>query len=209
MPTDDPQKILADEILQEARHKADEILAAARAQAEKIISQARDTANSETEKILAEHRARAAKRAEMTLRMVDQQVARGKLHGRDTAIQATLDQAAAQCAQLSGEAYREAVVRLAAAAAQQMPAGDLVAKVTAVPGTILDEASLSSDIAAAAQKDGKTPNVRAQVQPGPLKGVVVESVDGRLRWDNTFDARLRRLRSGLRRLAIPILFEEA
>jgi len=30
-----------------------------------------------------------------------------------------------------------------------------------------------------------------------------------LRWDNTFEERLRRLRPGLQRLTIPILFEEA
>ena len=80
---------------------------------------------------------------------------------------------------------------------------------TAAPGTSLDESSLASEITAALQKKGKTVNLRVQVQPGPFKGVVVESAEGTLRWDNTFEARLRRLRPGLRRLTIPILFEEA
>jgi len=209
MATQDAQKILADEILQDAKRKTDEILSAARAQAEKLVAQARATAQAEAEKILSEHRARAGKRAEMTLRMVEQQVARGKLHARDTVIQAALEQAAAQLVEISGEAYREAVVRLAVAAARHMPAGDLVVKVTAAPGADLDEGSLASEIAAALQKEGKTVNLRVMVQPGPSKGVVVESAEGKLRWDNTFEERLRRLRPGLQRLTIPILFEEA
>jgi vacuolar-type H+-ATPase subunit E/Vma4 len=209
MATEDAQKVLADEILQDAKRKTDEILSAAKAEAEKIAGQAKTTAQSEAEKILSEHRARAGRRAEMTLRMVEQQVARGKLHARDAVIQAALDQAAAHLAKISGEAYKEAVVRLAVAAARQMPAGDLTAKVTAVPGTNLDENSLASEIAAALLKEGKTVVVRVQVRPGSSKGVVVESAEGRLHWDNTFEARLRRLRPGLRRLTIPILFEEA
>ena len=209
MATEDAQKILADEILQDAKRKTDEILSAAKAEAEKIVRQAKATAQSEAEKILSEHRARAGKRAEMTLRMVEQQVARGKLHARDTVIQAALEQAAAHLVEISGEAYKEAVVRLAVAAARHMPAGDLVAKVTAAPGANLDESSLASEIAAALQKEGKTVNIRVEVQSGPSKGVVVESAEGKLRWDNTFEERLRRLRPGLQRLTIPILFEEA
>lgn len=209
MATADAQKVLADEILQDAKRKTEEILSAAKAEAEKIVGQAKASAQSEAEKILAEHRARAGKRAEMALRMVEQQVARGKLHARDTVIQAALAQAAAQLVEISGQAYREAVVRLAVAAARHMPAGDLVAKVTAVPGADLDENSLASEIAAGLQKEGKTVNIRVEVRPGPFKGVVIESAEGKLRWDNTFEARLRRLRPGLRRLAIPILFEEA
>jgi len=38
--------------------------------------------------------------------------------------------------------------------------------------------------------------------------VIVFSEDKRLRWDNTFDARLRRLRSDLRRRIAPVLLEE-
>jgi vacuolar-type H+-ATPase subunit E/Vma4 len=209
MATEDAQKILADEILQDAKRKADEILSAARDEAEKFVSQAKATAQSESEKIFSEHRASAGKRAEMTLRTVEQQVARDKLHARDTVVQAALDQAAAQVVEISGEAYQEAVVRLAVAAARHMPAGDLVAKVTAAPGANLDESSLASEIVAALQKEGKTANIRVQVQPGPFKGVVVESAEGKLQWDNTFVARLRRLQPGLRRLTIPILFEEA
>jgi vacuolar-type H+-ATPase subunit E/Vma4 len=209
MATEDAQKILADGIMQDAKREAEEILSAARAEAEKIMSQARTTAQSEAERILSEHRARAGKRAEMTLRMVEQQVARGKLHARDTVIQAALDQAAAQLAQISGEAYKEAVVRLAVTAARHMPPGDLIAKVTAVDGTNLDENFLASEIAAALQKEGKSVGVRVQVRPGPSRGVVVESAEGKLHWDNTFGARLRRLRPSLRRLTVPILFEEA
>ena len=209
MATEDAQKILADEILRDAKRKADEILRAARAEAEKLVSQAKATAQSEAEKIFSEHRARAGKRAEMTLRTVEQLVAHDKLHARDTVVQAALDQAEAQVAKISGEAYKAAVVRLAVAAASQMPAGDLVVKVTAAPGANLEESSLASEIVAALQKEGATVNLRVEVQPGPSKGVVVESADGKLRWDNTFEERLRRLRPGLQKLTIPILFEEA
>ncbi|MGO8705638.1 MAG: V-type ATP synthase subunit E [Candidatus Brocadiia bacterium] len=209
MATEDAQKVLADEILQDAKRKAEDIQSAAKAEAGKILAQAKATAQSEAEKILAEHRARAGKRAAMTLQMVEQQVARGKLHARDTVIQSALEQAAVRLMEISGEAYKQDVVRLAAAAARQMPAGDLTVKVTAAPGANLDESSLASEIAAALQKEGKTVNLSVKVRSGPARGVVVESADGKLRWDNTFEERLRRLRPGLQRLTIPILFEEA
>ncbi len=72
--------------------------------------------------------------------------------------------------EISGEAYKEAVVRLAAAAARQMPAGDLLVKVTAAPGANLDESSLASEIAAALQKEGKTVNLRVTGAARPGQG---------------------------------------
>jgi vacuolar-type H+-ATPase subunit E/Vma4 len=89
-----------------------------------------------------------------------------------------------------------------------MPASEFVAKVGAVAGLNLDTDSPASEIAAALRKEGRTVSVRVQPHSIPVRGVLVESSDGKLRWDNTFEGRLRRLRPTLRRLCVPIVFEE-
>ena len=109
MAGEDAQKILAEEILQDARRRASEILAAAKAEAEKILSEAQAAARTEAEKILGEHNARARRRAEMILRMVKQEVARGKLRARDAVIQAALDQAWARLSNIPLDQYKQVV----------------------------------------------------------------------------------------------------
>jgi len=208
MAGEDAQKILAEEILQDARRRASEIQAAAKAEAEKMLSEAQAVARTEAEKILAEHNARAQRRAEMILRMVKQEVARGKLRARDTVIQAALDQAWERLSNIPLDEYQKVVTGLAVAAIRQMPASDFVVKVGVVAGLNLDAESLASEIVAALSKEGRTVNVRVQPHSTPAHGVLVESADGRLRWDNTFEGRLTRLRPMLRRLSIPIVFEE-
>ena len=126
MAADDAQKILAEEILQDARRRESEILAAAKAEAAKMLSEAHAVARTEAEKIFAEHNARARRRAEMILRMVTQEVARGKLRARDAVIQSAFDQAWARLSNIPLDQYKQVVVRLAVAAIRQMPASDFV-----------------------------------------------------------------------------------
>ena len=43
---------------------------------------------------------------------------------------------------------------------------------------------------------------------GAPRGVIGEAPDGAVRWDNTYDVRLQRLREDIRRNIAPVLFEE-
>ena len=58
-------------------------------------------------------------------------------------------------------------------------------------------------------REGREVSLKAEPVRGPSKGVIVLSEDGRLRWDNTFEARFRRLRTDLRRRVAPMLLEES
>jgi len=71
----------------------------------------------------------------------------------------------------------------------------------------LNPEALARRVAATLAEEGKKVSLRAEEARGPSRGVVVLSADGRLRWDNTIEARLRRLRGAIRERIAPILFE--
>lgn len=208
MANEDARKSLESEILQEGRKKADALLTAAKAEAEKLLSEARATAQTVKDKALQEARHRADKRAEMILRTVEQEVARRKLRAREEIVQTAMDQAAGLVQNVSGADYRRAVVRMALEAVRWMCASDFVVTVTPVPGETLDVDALAAEIVGECRKHNRSITLKIQTSPSPLRGVIVDSTDGRMRWDNRFDTRLRRLRGDLRRRIVPVLFEE-
>jgi V/A-type H+-transporting ATPase subunit E len=209
MPQRDAQEVLADEILQDARKRAERILARGRADAERVVADAQAAARAEADRIIGEARQRAEKRREMLLRSVGQEVSRRKLQAREGVVERVLEQAREQLHQLSGEAYRQAALRVALAALRRMPGEELLVQVSAPAGHNLDAASLGSELERLVGGEGKKVRLRVELSLDLPRGVRVRSADGRRLWDNTFDARLRRLRVGLRRLIVPILFGEA
>jgi V/A-type H+-transporting ATPase subunit E len=208
MARDDAQDALKAEILQEGRQRAEGIIAAARAEAEKAVAAARAAAQSDAEKVLSGARDQARRRADMILRSAGQEISRRKLRAREEIIQQAMDQAEEQMSALSGEAYREVLARLSVAAIREMRADRFIVKVAPAEGDDLRLESLPRDIAAALAKEGRMAAIRIEPLSGLGRGVLVESEDGRMRWDNTLGARLRRLRSDLRRQIAPVLFEK-
>lgn len=208
MVENNPQEVLQKEILTDGQRRAEQIVKAAEEEAEKFLSARRKAVDAEVESILAEGRRRAQRRAELILRTVDQEVGRRKLLAREDLIQQAVDQARAQLEDLSGRDYRETVVRLAAAAVRGMCAARFVIQIVSSADGAADFAGLAEEVQTLLARDGRKVAVRVEMVPGPSKGVIVFSEDKRLRWDNTFDARLRRLRSDLRRRIAPVLLEE-
>jgi len=213
MASDNPQAVLSEEILADARRQAERVINRARAEAEHILAAARAEAQAETERSLASARARGARRAQMILASTELEVARRKLAARQEILDAALAAARDQLLALTGADYRRVIVALAAEAIRGLPA-DLVGtapirvSVGVASGEMLDVAGLAGEIAVAAAR----PELQAQIAITPAvgapRGVVIEAADGRIRWDNTFAARLRRNRAALNRLLAPILFAE-
>ena len=208
MPQKDPQEVLSEEILGDARRRADREIARARTEAEKLVANAKAAAQAEMDKVLEAARARAEARRGMILRTVAQEVARGKLRARDGVLQRVLEQAGTRLQDLSGEQYRRSVISLALEAVRQMPADSFVLKVSVPPGGALDANALASEIKERLRADGRADSLSVELVPHASRGVVIESADGRMRWDNSYDARLRRLRPDLRRFLFPMLFGE-
>lgn len=206
MSEKDPQNILVEEILKDARTRGEREMKKAGTEAQKIIADAKAGARVETGKALEESRKRVEVKRRMILRTVDQEVARKKLAARDEIVRDVLEQAKARLHHLSGESYRQSVTRLALDAIRQMPADAFVLKVCARPGEDLDAEALASEIVKGLRAQGKEYSLSVKLIPDTRGGVVIESADGKLRWDNSFDARLQRLRADLRRVLAPMLF---
>jgi vacuolar-type H+-ATPase subunit E/Vma4 len=209
MTEKDPRDVLQQEILSDGRRRAERIIQAARAQADKALADRRAAVEAEVAGVVAEGRRRAERRADMVLRTVDQEVSRRKLAAREALIQEVLEQARKELEGLSGDRYGELAVELAESAIRGMCATDFLVQVVAPDENGLNVNALADRIVSGLAREGRRVSLRAEGLSGGSKGVIVLSADGRLRWDNTIESRLRRLRRQIRARVAPILLEES
>lgn len=206
MAREDAQKLLSDAILSEAQKRADAALDAARKEAEHIVATARAAATAESEQILRDGIERTRKSTQMILKAVEQDVARSKLRAREEVLREAFVRAAEEFGRVQGDAYRESAARLAAEGLRAMPGDSFIVKASGLSET--DGAAVASRAAAALRSEGRAVQVRFQLDSALPHGVMIEASDGRLRWDNTFPARIERMKEELRRKAARVLFEE-
>lgn len=205
MGKENAPEVLAQEILSDGRKRAERSLSAARAEAEKILSQARAKAELEAQRIRDAAAARAEQRSRMVLKTVDQEVARRKLAAREEVIHDAFEKARAQLDALGREDYYRAAAALAGDALRKMPGDRFTLVIAGLPAE--DGRRLAEELAAGLRAEGRAAQLEFREGSG-ARGVSIQSPDGRLRWDDTFAARLRRLHPDLRRQVAPMLFEE-
>jgi vacuolar-type H+-ATPase subunit E/Vma4 len=208
MANQESQQALADEILRDGRSRADRALSRARSESERLISDARAEAKAEADKTLDGARMRGEKRAEMVVRSAEQEIQRRKLRVREEAVAQTVGAARDELRRLSGETYRRSVARLAAEAIREMPGEGFTLRVGTLQGEEFDASALGEELTRTLAETSRHVALRVEAGETYPRGVIVESSDARVRWDNTYEGRLRRLRGGLRRLFVPVLFEE-
>jgi V/A-type H+-transporting ATPase subunit E len=173
------------------REQAEQILAAARQEAEAIRAAAQREGETRGERRAAEILAVATARRRMNLlqareSLIDEALARVRARLKDLA---SLPGAADQLAEL----IREGLAAL--------PAGPVRARIA--PG---DAALLAPPVLAALGAGQWELRVEPSAVPGG--GVILETADGRLSFDNSLDARGRRRRDRLRRLAASVLLPD-
>lgn len=207
MAREEAQKLLSEAILSEAQKQADAELTKARQEAERIVSGARTAAAAETEQILRDGVERTRKSTQMILKAVEQDVSRRRLRAREDVLQEAFVRAAGELDRVDGATCRESAARLAAEGLRAMPGDSFVLKASGLSET--DGAAVAARAAAALAAEGRTVRVRFRIDASLPRGVVIEAEDARLRWDNTYAARLERMKEDLRRKAAHILFEEA
>ncbi len=198
------QEVLAQEILDDGRRRAERIRADAQAEAEKLLNEGEGRAKAEAARIAAEGEETARKRAQMIRSSVAQEIAQRKLAAREEVIQEVLAGASKELEKLEGAVYRNAVVTLAAEALRQMPGQKFVVRVAGLGEA--ECATIRDTLLKTLRDAGRTVEIQCAAAAGGSRGVVVESADGRLRWDNSFAARLNRMKAGLRRTIAPVLF---
>jgi V/A-type H+/Na+-transporting ATPase subunit E len=181
----------ADTVIAQAQERAQRARAAAAAEAESIRAAAR-----------RQGEARGRRRAAEILTLADAESHREWLQAREQLIDAAIAQAWHALARFPEMPdATQVLTRLIAEALAALPPGAVRIHVPEAYDAIFD----------AAQHTGAIPNGRVvHVEKAALAGgVIVETEDGRVRFDNSFDARGRRRREALRRLVADTLFSEA
>jgi V/A-type H+/Na+-transporting ATPase subunit E len=204
----DVEKALAAEILAEARSKAAAAVGQAEASAREAMEKAVGEARTQADQVLGEARrsiAHARAVSDSSLRL-EERMNRIKLQGE--LIEEIFAAADAQLAGGKGKAGTS-VLALAVEAVLAMEGDAFVVRMTQADLASLKDAFPASLADEVRRKSGREIRVVVADEPTPRAGgVIVETTDGRERVDNTFPARLARMKEGVRFDVAKILFPE-
>lgn len=194
------------EILADARQKASHTLEKARREAEKLLQSVRDRQLAlRREKMEAAEQA-ATEKARNILAVLDVEKRRQILLSREKIVRAVLDKAAA--AVNGGEDYdrNKSLLELLREAAAGIGSGDLIVRMRPADAALLGAPAVVETVLRYADAGARAALVEDPAVPG---GVIVETADGKRRFDNSLPARRRRLEKTLRpRIARELGFEQ-
>lgn len=198
-PNQSEAERLATLIREQAADESAQALATAREQAERIRATGRAEAEAIRSAAEREGEARGGRRAAELLTVARAQRQMSLLQVREALIEAALTQARAQLAGLpTSPAAAETLAELIREGLPLFPTGPVCVRIEAKYGVLI-----GPSIREALGAGRWTLRVEPAAIPGG--GVILESADGRLRLDNSVDARSRRQHDRLRRLAASIL----
>jgi len=199
------RKVLSDEILQDAREKAEQTIAHARREAEAIRGAGAKEAEAMVQKALDTATRRADDAAQATLATVVQETRRDLLDAQEAEIEKLFGAARARLADRKAYDYPAVLAGLAANAIASIFADQVVIELAAADRAIATEAWLAE----VRKRVGREVSISVAPEAAPIDGgVMARSADGRLLYDNSFAARLRRLAPALRRDLAAKLFAE-
>jgi vacuolar-type H+-ATPase subunit E/Vma4 len=192
-PVDESIEMLSQAVMREAHSQAEEVLSRAKEDARKIMEDAQDQADAERKAILA----RASQDEERTRRQMiasAQIKARTlQLRKREELLDKVFEEAHRQLSSLQQWSdYDRIVLDLLREALLSLHTDSALIRA--------DKETLQYLTDDALEKISKELNVKLQVK-GPLNqdtGVIVETEDGRRRFDNTLETRLNRMQDALR-----------
>jgi len=190
---------LVDLIRQQCATEIAELRSAATERAER----ARAAAAAESATLRAEARsigeARGRQATATRLAVAETDSRRAWLWSREQLVEEVLETARARLAEFPNVPDGTRILHaLVAEGLQALPPGPVYVRVSAASTQRLDSAACET------LGRGRW-QLTITTEGAPPAGVVVESDDGRLRFDNSFEARLRRNREGLRRLILETL----
>lgn len=190
------EKVLSDEILEDARRKADRAVSRAKREAEKILATATAGAEAETEKALTAARQRGERAAKAILSTIEQEVRRDLLEAQEAELQGLFQAARRRLADRKSCDYPAVLAGLAAQAIGAMATD----KVTLELGPADQAIATEPWLAEVRRRVGRDVAIAVSPEAAAIDaGLIVRSADGRLLYDDSLDARLKRLAPDLRR----------
>lgn len=193
----EPQQVLTDEILADARRQAERIRTRAGRDARQITDKARAQADADRQQRLAAAHEEADRQRQLTLATVPIEVARMRAEKVEAALQSICDEARRRLLAREGFDYRQTVIALATEAAGRLQGDAVVLELAAA-----DAKAFGADLAEAVRRRAGRHGLRVSIAPEGTDipgGVVVRDAEGRQVWDNSLEGRLKRFWPALRR----------
>jgi len=203
---EEKKEALAAEVLADAQKKADRTLKRAEREAKKIVSEATAKAGAERDQLLSSANEEAEKAKARALATIPLEVRRLELAAKEDVISGVMDSALARLRQ--SPTPRGALTALALAGVDASPEDDLIIQVKEADRATVSQDFLVEVAAQAANSGGRKVMLQLDEDPADIAGgVIVRSRSGRTVFDNSFEARLARVRENLRLELAKILFE--
>ncbi|ACS32645.1 V-type ATP synthase subunit E [Thermococcus gammatolerans] len=192
-------ELIIQEIHREAEQKIQYILSEAQREAEKLKEEARKRAQSQAEWILRKAKTQAEIEKQRIIANAKLEVRRKKLAVQEELIGEVLSAMREKLAALPDDEYFEALVSLTKEAIEELGTKKIVLRSNERTLKLID-----SRMEEFSEKVGVEVSLGEPIEC--IGGVLVESPDGTVRVDNTFDARIERLESELRATVAKALF---
>ncbi|ASJ01902.1 V-type ATP synthase subunit E [Thermococcus profundus] len=192
-------ELIIQEIHKEAEQKVQYILNEAREEAEKIKEEAKKRAEAQAEWILRKAKTQADVEKQRIIANARLEVRKKKLAVQESLIREVLSALEERLANLPEDEYFDVLVKLVREAVEELGVGSVVIRSNERTLKIIES-----------RLDELSKAVGAEIDLGEpvdvIGGVIVEGRDGRVRVDNTFDARIERMGNELRAEIAKALF---
>ncbi|WP_297507740.1 V-type ATP synthase subunit E [Thermococcus sp.] len=198
-------ELIIQEINREAEQKIQYILNEAREEAEKLKEEARKRGEARAEWILRKAKTQAEIEKQRIIASARLEVRKKKLAVQEEYIRKVIDGLKERLASLDDEEYFPILVELTAKAIEELGVNSAVLRSNERTLKLIVE-RLPRFKEELAKRLGKEVEVTIGEPLQTIGGVVVESPDGTVRVDNTFEARIERFKSELRATIARALF---
>jgi len=193
-------------IINEAKEKAENIIAKAKEKAKKVLDEAKREAEKEAEEIINKRKTEAEAEARRILSEAKLEARLKILNAKEQLISEAFDEAIKNLKEFSQSTqYKNALEDLIKDAAIIMGGGDLEVLLPENTNVDLDLSKIAKEVGN--QTGVKTSLSISKERIRSIGGVIVRSKDRLLTVDNTFEARLERLREQLRVNVANLLFK--
>ena len=198
-------ELIIQEINREAEQKIQYLLSEAQREAEAIKEEARKRAEARAEWILRKAQTQAEIEKQRIIANAKLEVRKKRLQVQEELIREVIEALKERLAELPDEEYFAILVDLGAQAVRELGVDTVVLRSNERTLELL-KTRLNDFKKAVAEKTGVKIKVRRGKPINTIGGLLVESLDGSVRVDNTFEARIERFESELRAVIAKALF---
>ena len=191
----DPQRVLSEEILADARRQSERLLRRAKTDAEQIVAKAEAENEKEHRERIEAARAEAQRRSALVLATVSVEAGRMRIRRQEEVLQGIYDEARKRIERREGVDYRQTVAALAAAAISRMEGTRFVLTISEADREAIG-AGLAEEVGRRVGRKGL--DVTVNTEGAAAGGVIIRDTEGRQRWDNSLAGRLERFWPALR-----------